>query len=157
MSGVIRALDGAVFSRIVRAGALAVMREQEALNRINVFPVRDADTGANLAATLKSAAARLGSVSAREVGRAARAAADGALDGARGNSGAIFAQFLHGLARGLDSHDEANGAQFAAAATSGAESAYLALQEPREGTILSVLRLGQTGSLRGRTRTTSRR
>ena len=137
---IVKSLDGAVFSRVVRAGALAVMREQEALDQINVFPVRDADTGANLAATLKSAAARLGSASPGAVGRAARAAADGALDGARGNSGAIFAQFLHGLAGGLDSHDEADGAQFAAAATRGAESAYSALQEPREGTILSVLR-----------------
>ena len=108
-----RALDGVVFSRVVRAGALAVMREQEALNHINVFPVRDADTGANLAATLRSAAARLGSVVPGSVGAAARAAADGALDGARGNSGAIFAQFLHGLASGLDRKQEVDGAQFA--------------------------------------------
>ena len=53
-------LSGTVFSRVVRAGALAVVREQESLNRINVFPVRDADTGANLAATLRAAASRLG-------------------------------------------------------------------------------------------------
>ena len=133
-------LSGATFSRVVRAGALAVVREQESLNRINVFPVRDADTGANLAATLKAAASRLGSAAPDSVGDAARVAADGALDGARGNSGAIFAQFLHGLASSMERLRNADGLQFAAAAVSGTESAYSALQDPREGTILSVLR-----------------
>ena len=133
-------LSGEVFSRVVRAGALAVVREQEALNRINVFPVRDADTGANLAATLKAAASRLGSAAPDSVGDAARVAADGALDGARGNSGAIFAQFLHGLASSMERLRQVDGPQFAAAAVSGTESAYSALQDPREGTILSVLR-----------------
>jgi uncharacterized protein len=133
-------LSGEVFSRVVRAGALAVVREQEALNRINVFPVRDADTGANLAATLKAAASRLGSAAPDSVGDAARVAADGALDGARGNSGAIFAQFLHGLASSMERLRNVDGKQFAAAAVSGTESAYSALQDPREGTILSVLR-----------------
>ncbi len=133
-------LSGETFSRVVRAGALAVVREQEMLNRINVFPVRDADTGANLAATLKAAASRLGSATPGSVGAAARAAADGALDGARGNSGAIFAQFLHGLASSMERLRQADGPQFAAAAVSGTESAYSALQDPREGTILSVLR-----------------
>ncbi|HEY5168620.1 MAG TPA: DegV family protein, partial [Thermoleophilia bacterium] len=133
-------LSGEMFSRVVRAGALAVVREQEALNRINVFPVRDADTGANLAATLKAAASRLGSAAPDSVGDAARVAADGALDGARGNSGAIFAQFLHGLASSMERLRQADGPQFAAAAVSGTESAYSALQDPREGTILSVLR-----------------
>ena len=133
-------LSGETFSRLVRAGALAVVREQEALNRINVFPVRDADTGANLAATLKAAAARLGSAAPDSVGAAARAAADGALDGARGNSGAIFAQFLHGLASSLERLRHADGRQFAEAAESGTRSAYSALQDPQEGTILSVLR-----------------
>jgi hypothetical protein len=133
-------LSGETFSRVVRAGALAVVREQESLNRINVFPVRDADTGANLAATLRAAATRLGSEAPDAVGAAARAAADGALDGARGNSGAIFAQFLHGLASSMERLRNASGSQFADAALAGTESAYSALQEPREGTILSVLR-----------------
>ena len=53
-------LDGARFADVVRAGALAVVRERETLDRINVFPVPDADTGANLAATLRAAAAQLG-------------------------------------------------------------------------------------------------
>ena len=106
----VRTLNGPAFSRVLRAGALAVVREQESLNRINVFPVRDADTGANLAATLKAAASRLGSASPDGVGAAARVAADGALDGARGNSGAIFAQFLHGMAGGMERRSHVDGA-----------------------------------------------
>jgi hypothetical protein len=136
----IRMLNGTAFSRVLRAGALAVVREQESLDRINVFPVRDADTGANLAATLRAAAARLGSVAPEDVGAAARVAADGALDGARGNSGAIFAQFLHGLAAAMEKHAAVDVHEFAAAARRGAESAYTALADPREGTILTVLR-----------------
>jgi hypothetical protein len=118
-------LTGETFSRVVRAGALAVVREQEALNRINVFPVRDADTGANLAATLRAAATRLGSAAHDSVGAAARVAADGA---------------LHGLAASLERLRQADGPQLADAALAGTESAYSALQDPREGTILSVLR-----------------
>jgi uncharacterized protein len=135
----VKTLDGAAFSRVVRAGALVVMQQQETLNHINVFPVPDSDTGANMAATLRAAAARVGSLSAADVGVAARAAADGALDGARGNSGAIFAQFLHGLAGGLQAVRQVDRQQFAAAARRGADAAYAALQQPREGTILSVL------------------
>jgi len=112
----VRSLDGPVFARVVRAGTLAVVREQEVLNRINVFPVRDADTGSNLAATLKAAASRLGSAAPQGVGAAARVAADGALDGAHGNSGAIFAQFLHGLAAAMGRSRKVDGPQFADAA-----------------------------------------
>ena len=71
---------------------------------------------------------------------AARMAADAALIGARGNSGAIFAQFLHGLAEGLHLKHDVVAGEFAQAAAGGVESAYLAVQHPREGTILSVLR-----------------
>ena len=138
--GPVDRLDGHAFARVLRAGALAVARQQEALNRINVFPVRDADTGANLAATFRAAAARLGDDSPLEVGAAARVAADAALDGARGNSGAIVAQFFHGMAAALTSRVNVGTSEFAAAAHRGSEAAYKALQNPREGTILSVLR-----------------
>ena len=67
-------------------------------------------------------------------------AADAALVGARGNSGAIFAQFLHGLAEGLHLKHDVGVREFALAAAGGVDSAYLAVQDPREGTILTVLR-----------------
>lgn len=134
-----RVLTGDRFARAIRAGALAVVREQESLNRINVFPVPDADTGNNLAATLRSAAAALLAPGQLAIGPTVRRAADAALDGARGNSGAIFAQFLHGMADALGSHVHASMREFAAAARRGAEAARQALAQPVEGTILSVM------------------
>ena len=133
-------LSGHSFADSVRSGAYAVVKGQATLDRINVFPVADADTGANLAATLTAAAAGLGRTPPAGIGMAARMAADAALVGARGNSGAIFAQFLHGLAEGLHMKHDVGAGEFAVAAAGGVESAYLAVQYPREGTILSVLK-----------------
>jgi len=136
----VQTLTGARLARALRAGALAVVREQESLNRINVFPVPDADTGTNLAATLRAAAAALRLPAGITVGQTARVAADAALDGARGNSGAILAQFLHGLATAIGNRVVVGTHDFAAAVRSGVEAAQQALQRPVEGTILSVLR-----------------
>jgi uncharacterized protein len=132
--------SGHSFADSLRAGAYAVVKGQANLDKINVFPVADADTGANLAATLSAAAAGLGRMPPAAIGAAARKAADAALLGARGNSGAIFAQFLHGLAEGLHSKHHVVAGEFALAAAGGVDSAYLAVQNPREGTILSVLK-----------------
>lgn len=133
-------MTGQGFARMVRSGTYAVTRAQDALDRINVFPVADADTGANLAATLSAATAGLGRNPPAAVGSAARVVADAALIGARGNSGAIFAQFLHGLAEDLHLKRGATTGEFSQAATAGVDAAYLAVQHPQEGTILSVLR-----------------
>ncbi len=133
-------LNGPRLARALRAGAMAVVREQDKLNKINVFPVPDADTGANLAATLRAAAAALLPVKMLTVGQTVRAAADAALDGARGNSGAIFAQFLHGVAESVGTSVHLGIKEFVTAARRGAESAREALAHPVEGTILSVLR-----------------
>ncbi len=133
-------LTGPRLARALRAGAIAVAREQESLNRINVFPVPDADTGSNLASTLRATAAALATPSGITVGQTARVAADAALDGARGNSGAILAQFLHGLAEAVGNHVQVTTRDFAAAVRRGVEAAHEALARPVEGTILSVLR-----------------
>jgi hypothetical protein len=136
----VQVLTGARLARALRAGALAVVREQDALNRINVFPVPDADTGTNLASTLRAAAAALTLPTGISVGQTARVAADAALDGARGNSGAILAQFLHGLAEAIGNRVVVSTRDFAEAVRRGVDAAYQALQRPVEGTILSVLR-----------------
>ena len=135
----VQTLTGPRLARALRAGALAVVREQESLNRINVFPVPDADTGTNLAATLRAAAAALRAPTGITVGQTARAAADAALEGARGNSGAILAQFLHGLAEAIGTRVAVTTRDFAEAVRRGVEAAHQALQRPVEGTILTVL------------------
>jgi DegV family protein with EDD domain len=140
----VRLLTGPRLARALRAGALAVVREQETLNRINVFPVPDADTGANLASTLRAAAAALAAPNELTVGQTVRTAADAALDGARGNSGAIFAQFLYGMAEAIGNRVSVTTREFAAAVRRGTEAAHQALAQPVEGTILSVLRAWAT-------------
>jgi len=135
----IQTINGASFAGILQTGAVAVYDRRELLNRINVFPVADADTGHNLALTLRAATGKLGRRPPTGVGEAARVAADGALDGARGNAGTIFAQFLHGFAEAASGLLHLQPPDFSRAAASGARAAYLALGKPREGTILSVL------------------
>ncbi len=133
-------IDGRRLARALQAGARAVSTQKEPLNRINVFPVADNDTGSNLAATLDRVATGLAaspSVSAETV---ARTAADEALLGARGNSGAIFAQFLEGLAEALKGLRRVGPERFGRAVKAAAETARGAMAQPREGTILSVIR-----------------
>ena len=94
-------LDGRRLSRAVIAGAHFVGERAEPLNKINVFPVPDGDTGTNLATTLQKVAAGVARLKERHVRRMSTALADEALAGARGNSGAILAQFLTGFCEGL--------------------------------------------------------
>ena len=91
-------LDGRRLSRAVIAGARFVAERAEPLNKINVFPVPDGDTGTNLATTLQKMAQGVARLRERHVGQMSRALADEAVGGARGNSGAILAQFFFSVA-----------------------------------------------------------
>jgi uncharacterized protein len=138
--------------RAASAAARWVSQRQENLNGINVFPVPDGDTGTNLAATLVSAAERAQRVRERGVGEVSRALADGALYGACGNSGAIVAQFFEGFASTLEGRQRATGASLAEAVTRASEAAQAALARPREGTILTVMRVWAAAFRSGVTR-----
>lgn len=113
--------------------------QRERLNRINVFPVPDGDTGSNLAYTLGSVLTGALSRRSASVGELLRRIGEDAVDGARGNSGAILAQFFIGLAEAVADTTRLSPADFAHAVRAGAASARQALAEPREGTILSVI------------------
>ncbi len=123
------------------AAAVEVFRHNVGLlNRLNVFPVPDGDTGTNMYLTLTdtlSQAAEDEGVSAHEV---AVSMARGALWGAKGNSGVILSQFFKGLAAGLDDADDFGPAEFAHALELARDFAYKAVGQPREGTMLTVLR-----------------
>ena len=109
-----------------------------ALDRLNVFPVPDGDTGTNLARTLDAVAEVLPPEGAY-LATTCRAVADGALLGARGNSGVILSQVLRGLAETLaEAGQGADGALLAEALRRASEAAYKAVGEPVEGTILTV-------------------
>lgn len=123
----------------MQAGVARLSARQSHLNRINVFPVADGDTGTNLGFTLESMVAGLRSRPDRHAGRALSILADAALDGARGNSGAIMAQFFQGLAEAGRRLERLGVHAFAEIVDQGARYARAALSEPREGTLVTVL------------------
>ena len=133
------ALDGTRLALALRAGIHRLLSREEVINKINVFPVPDGDTGTNLALTLHAVLVSLRSQPDQHAGRLLVRAADAALDGARGNSGAILAQFLLGVGDRAGHLEAINAEEFAAAVGDGASYAREAMTEPREGTILTVL------------------
>ncbi len=132
-------LDGVRLNRALCAGIERVVAERSYLNKINVFPVPDGDTGTNLALTFSSIGQRLSTLETDHAGQLLIAVADAALDGARGNSGAILAQFFQGLADTLGDLRHVLPAAFARAMETSNEYARTALGSPKEGTILSVI------------------
>jgi DegV family protein with EDD domain len=133
-------LDGVRLRRALQAGIHRVISRQDYLNKINVFPVPDGDTGTNIAFTLNAVLVGLQGTVDRHCGRLLTVVADSAIDGARGNSGAILAQFFQGLSDIASNDEELSGSRFAEAVRAGAQYARDALAEPKEGTLISVLR-----------------
>jgi DegV family protein with EDD domain len=133
------ALRGTELSDALRSGIHRLISREEMINKINVFPVPDGDTGTNLALTLQAVLAALRANPEKHVGQLLTRAADAALDGARGNSGAILAQFLLGVGDRAGPSAELTAEGFAGAVAAGATYARDSLTEPREGTILTVL------------------
>ena len=134
----VAALDGIALASALRAGIRRVIANQEHLNKINVFPVPDGDTGTNLALTLSAVLAAVRAAESH-VGTLLARIADAAIDGARGNSGAILAQFFVGLGDRAAHLPALTPGDFADAVEGGAAYAREALSEPREGTILTVI------------------
>jgi DegV family protein with EDD domain len=130
-------LDGNRLYYAFLAGGEAVIRDQAYLNRINVFPVPDSDTGTNLASTMRAIAERARALpSARAT---LGSIADAALLGARGNSGLIFAQFLFGLSQEVREESRLTPGHFAEVARRAVQHARRAILTPVEGTMLTVL------------------
>ena len=116
-----------------------MVSRQDYLNKINVFPVPDGDTGTNMAFTLSSILENTASMIHKRVDLMLMRVADAAIDGARGNSGAILAQFFQGLSDGTADVDKHSPESFSKALNLGAQYAKEALSEPMEGTILTVI------------------
>ena len=133
-------LNGATFRRAFTDAYSLLQRHVPVLNAINVFPVPDGDTGTNLHLTLRKGIEALEQTSSDDLAALAESLAHGALMGARGNSGVIFSQILRGFATALEGRRQADGPALAEALRVAADSAYSALSEPVEGTILTVAR-----------------
>lgn len=132
-------LDGTALAAALRTGIHRLISREEVINKINVFPVPDGDTGTNLALTLQAVLVALRAAPESHAGQLLTRVADAALDGARGNSGAILAQFLMGLGDRAAQQPALSATEFAEALAAGAAYARESLSEPREGTILTVL------------------
>lgn len=133
-------VDGTGFQELLRAGLEWLDSHHGIVNALNVFPVPDGDTGTNMLLTMKSALQEVVNTQAVTLGQVARAAAHGALMGARGNSGVILSQILRGIARSLDDQLTLTGPRLAAALAEGSRIAYKGVNRPVEGTILTVVR-----------------
>jgi DegV family protein with EDD domain len=122
------------------AAAAWVDAGREELNRINVFPVPDGDTGTNFSLTLKAVAAAVRHLKGAALPVVSRAMAEGCLLGARGNSGMLLSQFLLGFRDAVGDRECVGPAELAQALRAGSDQLANALDEPLEGTILTVAR-----------------
>lgn len=125
----------------IAAASKVLSSRKEEINRLNVFPVPDGDTGTNMSLTIESVVKNLAALPIGSTGDAARKAiTTGALMGARGNSGVITSQILRGLCEGSVNAIEVNAETIDAAFAKAVEVAFQAVRKPVEGTILTVLR-----------------
>ena len=134
-------LSGADLHDLFSAGYRNLKKNMDAVNNLNVFPVPDGDTGTNMVQTFGGG---LRSVSGdiAHAGQYMQKLSKAVLLSARGNSGVIFSQFIHGLARGFADKAEVSFHDFAEAFTCAREDAYKAILSPAEGTILTLIREG---------------
>ncbi len=134
----IRTLTRDFLRQSVIAGARRVIAHRDYLDRINVFPVPDRDTGTNLALTMSAIVDGL-QRPLPSLAAVSSSIASSALTGAQGNSGVIFAQFFQGLREGFSDSVQVSASRFAAALRRASTRAREALAQPREGTILTVI------------------
>lgn len=133
-----RFLNGKRFYFSFLAGAQQVFEHQNSINKINVFPVQDGDTGTNLASTMRSIIDS--HIPTANIKVTAEALADAALVGARGNSGIIFAQFLYGFSSCIQEIEDITVEKFANALKQAVRYAYDSINNPVEGTMITVMR-----------------
>ncbi len=133
-------VDGPRLRRAFLAACAHARQHKAELNRINVFPVPDGDTGTNLALTLDAMAGDLAASRERRVDRVAASVARSAVLGARGNCGMMLSQFLLGFAGGLEGRVRASAQEFGSALMAGSRALDAAVDKPVEGTILTVVR-----------------
>ena len=133
-------LDVPGLQRILSHGRMALEARVEAINALNVFPVPDGDTGINMFLTMKALEEGAAAHAAGSSAAMLAAMSDAALRGSRGNSGVILAQFLRGLAGGLEGKEQWDGRDVAAALRQASSAAYAAVAKPVEGTMLTVTR-----------------
>ena len=125
---------------LIRASTTVIEANRNVLNALNVFPVPDGDTGTNMLLTLRNIEEQLDAHPAPNFAATVENMARAALLGARGNSGLILAQLFRGMRVGLQDATSITGSNFADSLAAATELAYKAVPQPREGTMLTVIR-----------------
>ena len=135
-----RPIDGQAFKKLVEAGLAWLKANQETVNSLNVFPVPDGDTGTNMVLTMQSAYKEIQDSGQKEIGLITQAISQGALMGARGNSGVILSQIWRGFSRALHDIEVLDGMNMVKALEEARDTAYKGVVRPVEGTILTVIK-----------------
>lgn len=136
-----KVINGAMFKSMMLTAAKLLELNRVSVDALNVFPVPDGDTGTNMSLTIQSAVKELLNCSSNKMEEISEAVSRGALRGARGNSGVILSQIIRGICTVLRKTEEIDVKLFAQAMMSGAEIAYGAVSKPKEGTMLTVIRM----------------
>jgi len=139
-------IDGYALKRLIEAGLTWLRTNQQIVNSLNVFPVPDGDTGTNMVLTMQSAYDEIVNSSDESFGKMSRAVANGALMGARGNSGVILSQIWRGIAQAAGEENVLDAQIMAKAFASARDTAYKGVVRPVEGTILTVIKDSATAA-----------
>ena len=135
---VINTIDANMLKKMFLSGAQRLDSKKEWINELNVFPVPDGDTGTNMTMTIMSAAREVQAIENPTMESLAKAISQGALRGARGNSGVILSQLFRGFSKEIKEVDVIDASVLASALERASETAYKAVMKPKEGTILTV-------------------
>ena len=138
--GNIKLLGGLLLKKMAFGGAKQLRTNADEVNKLNVFPVPDGDTGDNMSMTIESGISEMAGINSDNIGKVMKSLSHGMLLGARGNSGVILSQFFAGMAKGLEQSDKADPKTLGEALELGVKQAYSSVMTPTEGTILTVAR-----------------
>ncbi|WP_195237248.1 DAK2 domain-containing protein [Romboutsia sp. 1001285H_161024_C4] len=136
----IQYIDGKLLRDMFVSGANNLQNNKDLVDKLNVFPVPDGDTGTNMSLTISYAMKELSKVEGDNITEIGKALSKGSLMGARGNSGVILSQIIRGFAKSIEGKEKISTSDLADAFKNGSDTAYKAVIKPIEGTILTVVR-----------------
>ena len=136
----IQYIDGKNLRDMLVSGANNLQNHRDLVDKLNVFPVPDGDTGTNMSLTISYAMKELSKVQNDDITQIGKAVSKGSLMGARGNSGVILSQIIRGIAKSIEGKEKLSSEDLAKAFKNGSDTAYKAVIKPIEGTILTVVR-----------------
>lgn len=137
----LKSINATLFRKLISSGVKLLDLKKQEIDALNVFPVPDGDTGTNMSLTMASCLKEMNLYQGNDINTLAEAVSKGALKGARGNSGVITSQILRGFCSVLKQKEEIDTKTFAKALKSGTEISYNAVSKPKEGTMLTVIRI----------------